>query len=235
MGNLITDAMLWQTQTEGTQLAIQNGGGIRASIEAGEVTVGDVLTVLPFGNLISTFELTGAEVVQALENGVSRAENPENEGTGRFPQVAGLRYSWNPEQPVGSRLVSVEVRNADGSFTPIDPDVTYKVASNDFMRTGGDGYEVFVTASNAYDFGAALDEALQAYIAANSPVSPQLEGRVSQVEGAAMAPTTEEAPAMEVPTTLPQSGEAISLLPIIILSLAGAGLTGAGLWLRRSK
>ena len=76
----------------------KNGGGIRASNPAGNVTLGDVLTVLPFGNLISTFELTGAEVVEALENGVSRAENPDNEGTGRFAQVAGVRYSWNPNQ-----------------------------------------------------------------------------------------------------------------------------------------
>ena len=234
MGNLITDAMLWQTQGEGTQIAIQNGGGIRASIEAGDVTVGDVLTVLPFGNLISTFELTGAEVVQALENGVSRAENPENEGTGRFPQVAGLRYSWNPSQPVGSRTMSVEVLNADGSYSPVDPNETYKIASNDFMRNGGDGYEVFVDARNAYDFGAALDEAVQAYIAANSPVSPQLEGRISQAEGAA-ATEAPAAPAAEVPATLPQSGGVVSLLPVIILSLAGVSLTGAGLWLRRQK
>jgi 5'-nucleotidase len=186
--------MLWQTQSEGTQIAIQNGGGIRASIEAGDVTVGDVLTVLPFGNLISTFELTGAEVVQALENGVSRAENPENEGTGRFPQVAGLRFSWNPDQPVGARIVSVEVRGADGSYSPIDPAATYKIASNDFMRGGGDDYEVFVTARNAYDYGAALDEAVQAYIAANSPVAPELEGRITQVAGDAMAA---ESPAVE--------------------------------------
>jgi 5'-nucleotidase len=200
MGNLITDAMLWETESEGTQIAIQNGGGIRASIPAGEVTVGDVLTVLPFGNLISTFELTGAEVVQALENGVSRAEDPENEGTGRFPQVAGLRFSWNPNQPVGSRIVSVEVENPDGSYSPIDPEATYKVVSNDFMRSGGDGYEVFVDARNAYDFGTPLDEAVQNYIAANSPVSPELEGRITQVEEgeAAMAEEEMAAPAEEV-------------------------------------
>lgn len=186
MGDLITDAMLWETASEGTQIAITNGGGIRASIPAGDVTVGDVLTVLPFGNLISTFELSGAEVVDALENGVSRAENPDNDGTGRFPQVAGLRYSWNPNQPVGSRIVSVEVKNADGSYSPIDMNATYKITSNDFMRAGGDGYEVFVNARNAYDFGTALDEAVQAYIADRSPVAPELEGRVTQAEGEAM-------------------------------------------------
>ncbi|NJN99154.1 MAG: LysM peptidoglycan-binding domain-containing protein [Anaerolineales bacterium] len=195
MGNLITDAMLWKTQGEGVELAITNGGGIRASIEAGDVTVGDVLTVLPFGNMIATFELNGAEVVQALENGVSRAENPENEGTGRFPQVAGLRYSWNPNLPVGSRITSVEVKNADGTFSPIDPAATYKVASNDFMRTGGDGYEVFVSARNAYDFGPSLDQAVQEYIKTFSPVAPEVEGRVTQSDAPAAAPQTGVEPA----------------------------------------
>ncbi len=201
MGNLITDAMIWKTQGEGVQLAITNGGGIRASIPAGNVTVGDVLTVLPFGNLIATFELSGAEVVQALENGASRAENPDNEGTGRFAQVSGLRYSWTPNQPAGSRITSVEVKNADGTYSPIDLQATYKVASNDFMRSGGDGYEVFVTARNPYDFGPSLDQAVQEYIAQQSPVSPQLEGRVTQVEeGAPMtgAPAAPPAQAGEV-------------------------------------
>jgi 5'-nucleotidase len=225
MGNLIADAILWKTAAEGTQIAFQNGGGIRASIPAGEVTVGDVLTVLPFGNAIATFEITGAEVVEALENGVSRAENPENEGTGRFAQVSGVRYSWNPNQPVGSRIVSVEVKNADGSYSPIDLAATYKVATNDFNRNGGDDYEVFVNARNAYDFGPLLDEAVAQYIAANSPVAPELEGRITQTEAVGEA----------APATLPESGGAISILPALLMSLAGLSLTGAGLWLRRKQ
>lgn len=193
MGDLIADAVLWKSQTNGAQMVIINGGGIRASIKAGNVTVGDVLTVLPFGNMIATFELNGAEVVQALENGVSRAENPDNEGTGRFPQVAGLRYSWDPAQPVGSRITAVEVKNTDGSYSPIDLTATYQVASNDFMRGGGDGYEVFVTARNAYDFGPALDQAVQEYIQTFSPVAPMVEGRISQGAGTMAAPATEAA------------------------------------------
>lgn len=193
MGDLIADAVLWKSQTNGAQMVIINGGGIRASIKAGNVTMGDVLTVLPFGNMIATFELNGAEVVQALENGVSRAENPDNEGTGRFPQVAGLRYSWDPAQPVGSRITAVEVKNTDGSYSPIDLTATYQVASNDFMRGGGDGYEVFVTARNAYDFGPALDQAVQEYIQTFSPVAPMVEGRISQGAGTMAAPATEAA------------------------------------------
>ncbi|MCB0043308.1 MAG: 5'-nucleotidase C-terminal domain-containing protein, partial [Caldilinea sp.] len=82
MGNIVTDAMLWATQNDGTQIAIENGGGLRASIEAGDVTMGNVLEVLPFGNTLATFGLKGSDLLLALENGVGRAENPDNEGTG---------------------------------------------------------------------------------------------------------------------------------------------------------
>jgi 5'-nucleotidase/UDP-sugar diphosphatase len=181
MGDLITDAMLWKTHNGGTQIAIVQGGGIRASIPAGNITVGDILTVLPFGNLISTFELSGKEIVDTLENGVSRADNPENEGTGRFPQVSGMRYSWSPTLPFGARIISTEVRNPDGSYIAIDLNATYKVASTGFLRKGGDGYAVFVGARNAYDFGPLLSDTVQEYIIAFSPVAPYIEGRILQV------------------------------------------------------
>jgi len=150
LGNLIADAVRAET---GAQIVINNGGGIRASIPNAaapadlelaapyEVTLGDVLTVLPFGNLVSTMELTGADVIAALENGVSRIDS--DEGTGRFPQVSGIRFSFDASQPAGSRIASVEVLDEAGEFTPIDPEATYTVATNDFMRTGGDEYTVF--------------------------------------------------------------------------------------------
>lgn len=189
LGNLITDALRWET---GAQLAITNGGGIRANIPdeptpedlafsaPQDVTLGQVLTVLPFGNLVSTFELTGADVVAALENGVSEYEN----GAGRFPQVSGLRYSFDATQPAGSRIVSVEVEGANGEYAPIDPEATYTVVSNDFMRGGGDGYTVFAeNAINPYDFGRPLDQVLADYIAENSPVAPEIEGRITNAVG----------------------------------------------------
>ena len=187
MGNLICDAMLWKTAVEGTQICIQNGGGIRASISPGDVTMGQVLEVLPFGNQIATFGLTGADVWAALENGVSEFE----EQAGRFPQVGGLKYTFDPGQEAGSRIVSVEVKNADGSYAPIDLGAVYKLVSNDFMRGGGDGYDMFAdNAINAYDSGAVLADAVAEYIGANSPVSPAVEGRITQVEAPAELPET---------------------------------------------
>lgn len=176
LGNLITDAMLWATKAQGIEVAVTNGGGIRASIPAGEVTMGQVLEVLPFGNAISTFELKGEDLWAALENGVAKVEDAK----GQFPQVAGLRFNYDPTKAVGSRVTHVEIENADGSYTPISLTATYKVASNDFMRAGGDGYTVLAEkAMNAYDGGAVLADATADYIKAMSPVNPEVEGRIT--------------------------------------------------------
>ncbi len=202
MGDLVADAMIWGTEAQGTQIAIQNGGGIRASIPAGDVSMGQVLEVLPFGNTVATFGLKGADVVAALENGVSRAENPENEGTGRFPQVAGLRYTWDGSKPEGERILSVEVMGEDGSYAPIDPETVYQIASNNFMRGGGDGYSMFAdNAIDAYDFGPPVDEVVAKYIAENSPVASELEGRITRADGGEMMATEEMTATEEMAAT----------------------------------
>ncbi|MBN1565167.1 MAG: 5'-nucleotidase C-terminal domain-containing protein [Anaerolineae bacterium] len=177
LGNLIADAMIWNT---GADIAIQNGGGIRADIDEGEVTMGEVLTVLPFGNLISTLELKGEYVWAALENGVSEVEN----GAGRFPQVGGLRYTWDGSQEPGSRIISVDVLNKEtGEYEPLDLEAIYFVATNDYMRGGGDGYSMFEDfAINPYDFGAPLDGILADYIEQFGPVAPEVEGRITRVD-----------------------------------------------------
>lgn len=178
MGNLVADAMLDRVKEQGVQIAIQNGGGLRASIEAGDVTMGDVFTVLPFQNSLATFQLTGAGILEALENGVSQVED----GAGRFPQVAGLRYSWDATADPGSRIVDVEI-DLNGTWTPLDPEATYGVVSNDYMRGGGDGYAVFANdAMEAYDFGPGLEQVVADYISANSPYTPYTDGRISPVE-----------------------------------------------------
>ena len=178
MGNLVADAMLARVADQGIQIAIANGGGLRASIDAGEVTMGEVFTVLPFQNALATFQLTGADVLAALENGVSQVE----EGAGRFPQVSGLRFTWNPAAEAGSRIVSVEV-DMGGTWTALDPAATYGVVSNNFMRAGGDGYSVFATGGmNAYDFGPGLEEVVATYLGENSPYAPYTDGRIATVE-----------------------------------------------------
>jgi 5'-nucleotidase len=178
MGNLVAEAMLDRVEGQGVTIALQNGGGLRASIGGGTVTKGDVLAVLPFQNTLSTFNLTGAGIVAALENGVSQVE----EGAGRFPQVAGLRFTWDPGSPPGSRVKSVEVRE-DETWAPIDPAKVYAVVTNNFLRNGGDGYAVLRDqGTNAYDFGPDLADVLSDYLAANPGYTPFTDGRIARLE-----------------------------------------------------
>jgi len=176
MGNLVADAMLDRTAGQGVRIAIQNGGGLRASIDEGPITMGDVLTVLPFQNTLATFGLTGKGVVAALENGVSQIED----GGGRFPQVAGIRYTADTSVPAGEgRIKSVEIKDGD-SWTALDPEETYMVVSNNFMRQGGDGYSVFETeGQNAYDYGPGLEDVVAEYLGKLGPVTPGTDGRVT--------------------------------------------------------
>lgn len=179
MGNLVADAMLDRVKDQGISIAIQNGGGLRASIDAGAVTMGEVLTVLPFQNTLSTFEATGADVITALENGVSQVED----GKGRFPQVAGLKYTFDISvAPNAGRISDVQVMQG-GTWELIDPAKTYGVVTNNYVRNGGDGYKIFAgDDKNAYDFGPDLADVTAEFLAKNQPYSPYVDGRISRKE-----------------------------------------------------
>lgn len=176
MGNLVADASLARVADQGVTIALVNSGGLRASIDAGEVTMGEVLTVLPFQNTLSTFEVSGATLVEALENGVSQYE----EKAGRFLQVAGMKYAFDISQPVGSRISDVQVLVGGDAWAPIDPAANYLVVSNNYVRQGGDGFSVFVDAAKAYDFGPDLADVVAEFIAANAPYQPYLDGRITK-------------------------------------------------------
>ncbi|MEM8848803.1 MAG: 5'-nucleotidase C-terminal domain-containing protein [Pseudomonadota bacterium] len=171
MGNLVADAMLDRVADQGVQVAIQNGGGLRASIDSGQITMGEVLTVLPFQNTLATFTATGADIVAALENGVSEIAD----GAGRFPQVAGMTYAFDAAAEPGSRISDVMVGGA-----PIDMGATYGVVTNNYMRNGGDGYAMFSTAEDAYDFGPGLELVVADYIAGlGGSYTPYTDGRIT--------------------------------------------------------
>jgi 2',3'-cyclic-nucleotide 2'-phosphodiesterase (5'-nucleotidase family) len=131
MGNLIADAMRAST---GAQIALTNGGSIRGNrtYPAGHtITRRDILAELPFGNRTVMVEITGADLKDALENGVSDIDNRG----GRFPHVAGLVVTLDEKAPAGRRILALV---HDGK--PVEPERKYKVASNDFLLAGGDGY-----------------------------------------------------------------------------------------------
>lgn len=176
MGNLVAEAMLDRVKDQGVTIAFQNGGGLRSSIDAGEVTFGEVLSVLPFQNTLSTFEAKGSTILAALENGVSQIED----GAGRFPQVAGLKFTFDPAQPAGSRVSEVMVMDG-GAWAPIEPEKVYGVVTNNFVRNGGDGYRMFSSEGmNAYDYGPDLADVTAEYLAKSGPYTPTLDGRITR-------------------------------------------------------
>lgn len=185
LGNLITDGMAAKAnEFIPTYIAMQNGGGIRASIDQGDITLGEVLTVLPFGNNLVTLDLTGEEILAALEHSVSAP------GAGGFMQVSGLNFKYDPAKPVGDRVWHVEALTADG-YEVLQLDKTYRVATNAFTADGGDGYSMFKTAKDEgritelyiVDF-----EVFTSYLEKVNPVSPVVEGRIVEDVADSVAP-----------------------------------------------
>lgn len=236
LANLIADAMLAKGARDGAQVSLMNGGGIRASIDQGPVTMGEVLEVQPFGNILTLVSVTGAQLKEALENGVSQAETAQ----GRFPHLGGGRYSWNPAAAPGSRIVSIEVGGA-----PVDPNSSYRLITLNYLVDGGDGYSIFTQGTNVLNTGFLDSDVTAEYIQANSPVNPQVEGRITEVSAEAPAPApapaeptpapapAEPAPAepAPIPVTLPNTSGENSLF--WTLATLGAGAISGGLALRR--
>jgi 2',3'-cyclic-nucleotide 2'-phosphodiesterase (5'-nucleotidase family) len=172
IGNLFADAM---RDAVGADVAITNGGGIRADREyaAGtELTRGDILAELPFGNRTVKLQVTGAAIRTALENGLSQA----GQGAGRFPQVSGLTIEADLNQPPGSRVLALKIGDA-----ALDPAKTYTLATNDFMANGGDGYKVLKEAKQLVSpiDGQIMASQVIGYIEKAGTVAPKVEGRLS--------------------------------------------------------
>ncbi len=196
VGNVTTDAM---RKTYNADFAITNSGGLRADLTCPTtdsstdfcppytpppypISRGQVLTVLPFGNVVVTLQLNGAELKTMLENGISRMPAVD----GRFPQVSGLCFTYDIAAPVGSRVTGAVRQAADGSCTGPAVDLTtgstYTLTENDFMSTGGDGYPNFFSRATTQNL---MDQVLADYIAAQAggQVNPAIQGRVNCVDG----------------------------------------------------
>ncbi|HSM70466.1 MAG TPA: 5'-nucleotidase C-terminal domain-containing protein [Anaerolineales bacterium] len=189
VGNVTTDAM---RLTYGTDFAITNAGGLRANLTCPTtdnptdfcpaytpppfpITRGQVLTVLPFGNVVVTLSVNGAELKSMLENGVSQMPG----ANGRFPQVSGLCFTYDISAPAGSRVTGAVRQALDGSCTGAVVDLTaastYTIAENDFMANGGDSYPNFVSRMVTRDL---MDQVLADYITASGTISPSIQGRI---------------------------------------------------------
>ena len=171
IGNLIADAMRDGVDAD---IGIANGGGIRAKkiyAPGTMITRRDILSELPFGNVVVKLELTGAQIWAALENGVSQVES----NAGRFPQVSGVSFIYNPKAKAGSRVISAKIGGQ-----PLNKGGTYTVATNNYAAGGGDGYSVFKKGKVLIDASGATIMAgmVMDYIKAKGSVSPKVEGRI---------------------------------------------------------
>ena len=170
LGNYIADALrAWRD----ADVAITNGGGIRGNkiYSAGPITRGDTVTMLPFNNTAVLLRLTGADILAAVENGLSGLPA----ASGRFPHVSGMSFVYDPSAEAGARVVELLISGA-----PVDSSRRYTLATNDFMAGGGDGYEVFKSAEVlvAPQAGPLLYDLLAAAIARDGVIAPALEGRI---------------------------------------------------------
>jgi len=196
VGDVVTDALRTTYSSIGVEFAITNSGGLRDRLTcpaAGggsgfcptftpppyQITRGQVLAVLPFGNVVVTLQVNGAELKTMLENGVSSMPG----ANGRFPQVSGLCFTYDLGLPAGSRVTGAVRQAADGTCTGAALDLTsastYMIAENDFMSSGGDGYPNFFSRATTQNI---MDQVLADYITANAPISPAIQGRIKCVD-----------------------------------------------------
>jgi len=168
LGTLLGEALLAKTARNQTEIAITNGGGIRGSISAGEITIGDVLEAFPFTNTVIQVDVTGKQIKDLLEYGVSQVDQLD----GCFPQVAGLKLNWSADLPVGSRMLSIETRQGDGSYVPLNLEQTYRVVTSSFLFKGGDGYTLFSEGKNFMDTGYLISDTLIEYIRDRADINP---------------------------------------------------------------
>lgn len=131
-----------------SDIAIQNGGGVRTDIAQGDITIGDAYLLLPFANTLVELDMTGAEISQVLEEAITYALDPEG-STGAYPYASGLRWDLDLSKPAGERFSNIEVKlKSDADWSPIDAATTYKVVTNSFVAGGRDGYLTFGTVSD---------------------------------------------------------------------------------------
>ncbi len=188
MGNMVADAML--EKYPGVDAAYTNSGGLRQDLnvnpptageQPGEITWGEMFSVLPFGNRTVIETITGTQLAAAFTNGfLPSCSAAFTGGTGRFPQVSGLRVAYHCDAgllPVIDGMWRTP-SGIGGPETPIAPTDTIRIVTNDFMFTGGDGYAAFTGGTNVLQPGDDLLQVAIDYVTAHSPVAPVVQGRI---------------------------------------------------------
>ncbi len=166
MGNFVTDAMRAYDDT--IDFAMTNSGGLRADIDAGPITYGELFSVLPFGNTFVKVWLTGEQVRATLEDGIT--------GQHGIVQVSGLRFTFDYDLPAQSRIIGDVIDARTGE--PLDPTRTYVVLVNNFMASGGDHYGTLPLAPQQDTYTVDIEYMVE-YVRTHSPISATVEGRIT--------------------------------------------------------
>lgn len=162
MGEWVCDIMRKRT---GAQIALQNGGGLRVSLPKGDLTVGSMYMLMPFDNTLVTAKLTGAQVIQAIENGLGNDKIS-------FGQASGVYVQYDLSRPFGQRVVSIKLENGE----PLDPKKYYTVVANDFMFEGGDNYKMLMQGKDIINTGIPIREAIIEYVRNLKVIEPVFKG-----------------------------------------------------------
>ncbi len=179
LGGLLTaDAMLEAGRPLGMDIAVCNGGGIRAALPPGNISRGDILTVHPFGNMFVLREYSGEQIWEALEYSVALegAKGP------RLLQPAGLSYTVDASKPVGRRIVKVDILDEHGKAEPLHLKARYGVAISDYLAGGGDGYTMFKNGTILPSPDPLVADVLEQYIRKHSPLTTIRTGRIVRVK-----------------------------------------------------
>lgn len=215
IGNYITDCFLRKFPQ--AEIALHNGGGIRNDAPPGPLTFRDVQSITPFGNTIVLLDLTGEQILEALENSVSNVEGTQ----GRYLQVSGLEYAYDLTQPPGSRVIPGSVLVGG---EPLNPTRVYKVATLNFLAAGGDRYDVFTRALNVLDTTFPQDAALSECIKEDQQIDPIIEGRVLSLIGWMRFKATDEF-----------LGKTVKVRGIVTLAPGQAGLDAQTFYVQESS
>jgi len=167
LANVIADSLIALTNAD---VAIQNGGGVRASIEKGEISIKDIYTVLPFDNTVVVVEATGKTIWETLEHGVSWYPS----AAGGFLQVSGMSYTFDASKAPGERIQSITIKGE-----PINLDKNYTLAANDFLTGGGDLFTMLVGCKEVLRTKHFLRDAFKEYLQDVELIAPEIEGRIT--------------------------------------------------------
>ena len=183
-GPLVANSMVAKTAAQGVTIAIQPRGGVKVDLPAGEITMGDVLSLLPYNSLLYTIEMTGAEIRNALEDGLDYqiVHNPRSESNCPwYPYVSGLRFDIEESAVKGARVTNLEYRaTLGGGYEAFDADDTYKIVVTAYLAGGGDGYTTLrdIPAARKQDTGFIDADAFRDYLESLGTVSDPTEERI---------------------------------------------------------